>query len=220
MRYRSRRITAALLVFTLFFQLLPLPVFAGEGKRNSPRLIRTVPTQYASLDTNDDNAFSTRSRPVRAAVAAPAATAELTAPSDMAVVTAPTEIVGTAAADGMTKFTLAYAPVQMRNPGDPGYVPSTYTVFAEGTQPVDGGVLGVFDPTLLTNGHYILRLTVEAGGTSAEKEITVSVEGELKVGNFSMSFVDMDIPIHGLPLSVIRTYDSREKDAIGRFGYG
>ena len=35
-----------------------------------------------------------------------------------------------------------------------------------------------------------------------------------------MSFIDMDLPIHGLPLSVVRTYDSREKDRSGRFGFG
>ena len=28
------------------------------------------------------------------------------------------------------------------------------------------------------------------------------------------------LPIHGLPLSVVRTYDSREKDRSGRFGFG
>ena len=214
MRHKPRRFTAALLVFSLFFQLLPFPAFASAGKRNPLPVSEPAPAWYASLNANN------ASRPVHAAVAAPSATAELTAPSDMAVVTAPTEIIGSAAGDGMTKYTLAYAPVQMRNPNDPEYAPVTYTVFASGTQPVNGGVLGVFDPTLLTNGHYILRLTVEAGDTSAEKEITVSVEGELKAGSFSMSFVDMDLPIHGLPLSVIRTYDSREKDAIGRFGYG
>ena len=91
---------------------------------------------------------------------------------------------------------------------------------ATGTQPVSGGVLGVFDPTLLPNGYYTVRLTVEAGGAQATvqvtKEITVSVEGELKVGSFSMSFIDMDMPIHGLPLSVVRTYDSHEKDRSGR----
>ena len=87
---------------------------------------------------------------------------------------------------------------------------------ATGTQPVSGGVLGVFDPTLLPNGYYTVRLTVEAGGAQGTKEITVSVEGELEVGSFSMSFIDMDMPIHGLPLSVVRTYDSHEKDRSGR----
>lgn len=32
MRYRPRRFTADLIVFSLFFQLLPFPALANEGK--------------------------------------------------------------------------------------------------------------------------------------------------------------------------------------------
>ena len=46
---------------------------------------------------------------------ASSATADVTAPADMGVVTAPTKIVGTAAVEGMTKHTLAYALVQTSN---------------------------------------------------------------------------------------------------------
>ena len=211
MRNSFRRMMAAVLVFSLSFQLLPLPALADGGKR--PPLPAAGPAQYASHKTDVTPALAWTS-------SASAVTAVIAAPLDMAVVTKPTEVVGTAMAEGLTRYRLACAPVQKRNDSDPEYAPASYTVFAEGTQPVAGGVLGVFDPTLLPNGYYILRLTVEAGGTTTTQEITVSVEGELKAGSFSMSFVDMDLPIHGLPLSVIRTYDSREKDAIGRFGYG
>ena len=211
MRHKPRRFTAALLVFCLFFQLLPLPALAGGGRRS---LIRAPePTAAGALraplktDASSPQGDSIQPippiQPIR--TAATAATADITAPANMGVVTAPTKIVGTAAADGMTKYTLAYAPVQKRNDNDPEYKPVEYVVFATGTQPVSGGVLGVFDPTLLPNGYYTVRLTVEAGGDPLTKEITVSVEGDLKVGSFSMSFIDMDLPIHGLPLSVVRT---------------
>ena len=33
MRHRARRFTPALIVFSLFFQLPPLPAFAGGGRR-------------------------------------------------------------------------------------------------------------------------------------------------------------------------------------------
>ena len=223
MRNRPRRFTAALIVFSLFFQLLPFPAFASGGRRDVLRA--SEPTAAGALraflkaDASSSQSGSVQPiPPIR--TAATAATADITAPADMGVVTAPTKIVGTAAADGMTKYTLAYAPVQKRNDNDPEYKPVEYVVFATGTQPVSGGVLGVFDPTLLPNGYYTVRLTVEAGGDPVTKEITVSVEGDLKVGSFSMSFIDMDLPIHGLPLSVVRTYDSREKDRSGRFGFG
>ena len=208
MRHKPRRFTAALIVFSLFFQLLPLPAFASGGRRDVLRTSEptTAGALRASLKADASSSQSGSVQPIPPIrTAATAATADITAPADMGVVTAPTKIVGTAAADGMTKYTLAYAPVQKRNEGDPEYKPVEYVAFATGTQPVSGGVLGVFDPTLLPNGYYTVRLTVEAGGDPVTKEITVSVEGDLKVGSFSMSFIDMDLPIHGLPLSVVRT---------------
>ena len=33
MRHKPRRLTAVLVVFSLFFQLLPFPAFAGGGRR-------------------------------------------------------------------------------------------------------------------------------------------------------------------------------------------
>ena len=33
MRHKPRRFTAALIVFSLFFQLLPFPAFADRGRR-------------------------------------------------------------------------------------------------------------------------------------------------------------------------------------------
>ena len=207
MRHKPRRLTAALVVFSLFFQLLPFPALANGGRRDLIRASASPGALHASLETDVSSSQSGSIQPIPSirTAAAPAATADITAPADTSVVTAPTKIVGTATADGMTKYTLAYAPVQKRNNNDPEYKPVEYVAFAIGTQPVSGGVLGVFDPTLLPNGYYTVRLTVEAGGALVTKEITVSVEGELKVGSFSMSFIDMDMPIHGLQLSVVRT---------------
>jgi len=49
--------------------------------------------------------------------------------------------------------------------------------------------------------------------------INVSIEKNLKVGNFTVSFSDLAVPVAGLPIEVIRTYDSRDK-AVGDFGVG
>ena len=47
MRYRPRRFTAALIVFSLFFQLLPLPAFASGGRHD---VLRTSePTTAGAL---------------------------------------------------------------------------------------------------------------------------------------------------------------------------
>ena len=137
-------------------------------------------------------------------------TAEITAPADDSSVTAPTEVTGTALAGAFDHYVLELAPA-----GD-----GTFREIARGTDAVAGGVLGTLDPTLLLNDLYTLRLTVfdTAGGT-ATSTVTVQVDGSTKVGNFSLSFVDLSIPVAGLPVTVVRTYDSRDRDR-GDFGVG
>jgi hypothetical protein len=42
----------------------------------------------------------------------------------------------------------------------------------------------------------------------------------MKVGNFSVSFVDLEVPVAGIPLRITRTYDSRDRGTVGDFGFG
>jgi RHS repeat-associated protein len=125
-------------------------------------------------------------------------------------VTAGTNVRGTVSGPTLANWVLEY-----RLQGDP-----TYTAFASGTTPVVSGTLGLFDPTLLLNGLYEIRLTAtNSNGRSASTSVNVVVEGGLKVGNFTLSFVDQEVPVAGLPIQVLRTYDSRDKHT-GDFGVG
>ena len=134
----------------------------------------------------------------------------ITSPADGSVITEPTDIIGTVSGDGLVFYSLEYCPVDS----------AEYTEFAYSSDPVNNGVLGNFDPTLLENGYYIIRLTAYSSCYSVEQEIVVSVEGQMKIGNYSIAFQDMDIPVTGYPLTVIRSYDSRRKQTSGDFGYG
>jgi YD repeat-containing protein len=90
-----------------------------------------------------------------------------------------------------------------------------------GTANVTDGVLGKFDPTGLMNDTYRLRLTAfdtNGAGNSIEQEVEVA--GELKLGNFRLSFTDMTIPVTGIPISLTRTYDSLTSGMTDDFGYG
>ena len=40
-----------------------------------------------------------------------------------------------------------------------------------------------------------------------EETIAVSVEGQIKIGHFTLSFVDLAVPVSGLDIKVVRTYD-------------
>jgi RHS repeat-associated protein len=70
------------------------------------------------------------------------------------------------------------------------------------------------------NGLCEIELTAtDFQGQSVATSIDVSVEGNLKIGHFTMSFVDLEVPLAGLPIQVVRTYDSRDKQ-LGDFGVG
>lgn len=128
-----------------------------------------------------------------------------------AEITAPTGLRGHVEDDNLHRYTLAY-----RQPGQADFV-----IFHTGYQSVvDGGVLGIFDPSLLLNGLYEIRLQAEdLNGNRSEAEISVAVTGNLKVGNFTVSFTDLSIPVSGIPITITRTYDSRDK-TMGDFGVG
>jgi RHS repeat-associated protein len=78
-----------------------------------------------------------------------------------------------------------------------------------------------FDPSLLQNDSYILRLeaTDNNNNTSFVDQV-VDVAGELKLGNFRLSFTDVAVPVTGIPITLIRTYDTLTTGAKDDFGYG
>ncbi|MCP3935868.1 MAG: RHS repeat-associated core domain-containing protein, partial [Actinomycetia bacterium] len=83
---------------------------------------------------------------------------------------------------------------------------------ATSAAPVAGGALATFDPTLRLSG--LCELELKATGVQGQQvsaSIVVSVEGQMKIGHFTLSFVDLAIPVSGLDIEIIRTYDSRDK---------
>ncbi|MHB8845004.1 MAG: RHS repeat-associated core domain-containing protein [Nitrospirota bacterium] len=143
-------------------------------------------------------------------VSSPTITAEILTPTRDAEVSAPVQIVGTVQSPRLLEYTLSYAPKGT----------TTFTTFAQGTTTVSNGALGTFDPTLLKNGVYDIRLTaVDTNGSSFYTDMTWRVSGDMKVGNFTVTFTDMSIPVAGLPVTVSRTYDSRDKQ-LRDFGIG
>lgn len=132
------------------------------------------------------------------------------APSPDAELTAPTKIIGTADDDNLKQYTLEYSP-QGKN---------DYTTFADGSASIVDGELGELDTTQMLNGLYDIRLKAEdINGRVSTTTVVCRVTENLKIGNFSLSFQDLAIPLAGLPITVTRTYDSRDK-SVGDFGHG
>jgi hypothetical protein len=133
-------------------------------------------------------------------------------PADEAEVTSPTDVVGsvTDPDSNLVSWTLTLDGLSADD-----------LVIGSGTAEVTSGVLGSIDPTILANGVYELELSaVDAGGNTASVTQNVTITGELKLGNFSLSFVDLQIPVAGFPITVSRTYNTLLAGRQEDFGYG
>ncbi len=138
-------------------------------------------------------------------------TAQISTPTDDVEITAPTTIIGTATAQN-----LAYYQLLMRAAGT-----DKWQELARGYQNVSNGTLGKFDPTQLQNGIYELSLiTVNTNGVQASHMITLDVTRNLKIGQFSISFEDLNVQASGIPIRITRTYDTRRKAQALDFGQG
>ena len=97
---------------------------------------------------------------------------------------------------------------------------NNFTTISEGTNLSNNSLLGVFDTTLLQNGLYDIKLIgVDNKGNKVEKNAVYIVTGNLKAGNFKFSNEDLNIPLDGLPISIVRNYNSAQNYS-GDFGNG
>jgi len=120
-------------------------------------------------------------------------------------------IIGSMSSGLMDHWTLEY-----KLAGDTGW-----STLNSSVSPVDNAILALFDPTMMLNGIYELKLSIHEtnGAITSIKSPAFVVEGNLKIGNFTLSFTDLSVPVAGVPLEVVRSYDSRLKTK-GDFGIG
>jgi len=136
-------------------------------------------------------------------------TATITAPGETSVIALPVDIVGTASDSHLLRYRLELNRVDA----------TTSTVIGTGTSSVVNGVLGRLDPTLLENGLYRVLLIVEDVNAQVSLDERVYQVDGAKVGHTRLSFVDLEVPVAGIPISVVRTYDSRVREQRD-FGFG
>jgi YD repeat-containing protein len=141
----------------------------------------------------------------------PAPVIEILTPGDGVNITEPTTITGNISGGS---WVLEYS---LADTDDPTH--RVWTPISSGSGSASGN-LGTIDTTLMLNGLYDVRLTAtNQSGQFTTTTMTVAVTNNLKVGNFSVSFEDMNVPVAGIPIQVVRTYDSRDKRR-GDFGIG
>jgi RHS repeat-associated protein len=138
---------------------------------------------------------------------------EIRTPSLGATVTAPTAFTGTVKSPILRSWRIEH-----RKKGDSE---SGWTTFGAGTTAVTQGVLGELDTSLLKNGIHEVRLVAtDAFGRSYANDTSVLLDGEMKIGHFTAAFQDLQIPLSGIPISIMRIYDSRDRMRSGDFGFG
>jgi len=136
---------------------------------------------------------------------------DITSPIEDEDVGGSVQVFGTATDETFVSYTLAYAPVGTNN----------FIDFVSGNEEVVDGLLGTFDTSLLENGFYEVRLSAtDVNGLTSYLSVVISVSGDLKLGQFAISFQDKNLNLGKLPVTVTRAYDSRKRATVGDFGYG
>ncbi|MFO0127027.1 MAG: putative Ig domain-containing protein, partial [Pseudanabaena sp.] len=109
--------------------------------------------------------------------------------------------------DNLSRYRLEVAPLNTEN---------WSTMFEVlGTEVASGGVLGKFDPTAIDDGIYRVKLTAwDTTGISSSIENQIEVfSGDLKFGEFQLSFTDISISAGNIPVQLVRTYDTLKLNA-------
>ncbi len=74
---------------------------------------------------------------------------------------------------------------------------------------------------MIDNGIWIIAIeVVDTGGGLGTTETSVIVDGQLKLGRYHITYQDLAVPVGGIPIQVLRTYDTLNKDHVGDFGNG
>ncbi len=132
-------------------------------------------------------------------------------PTDSEDVKGPVSITGTAQSSILVNYVLDY---RLSNDG-------SWTRLSSSADTVPAtGELGTLDPSMLLNGIYEMRLVVtDLLGRTATDSVLFVIDSQLKIGNLSLAFEDLSIPVSGIPMQVVRSYDSRDA-SLGDFGNG
>jgi RHS repeat-associated protein len=186
--------------------------FANPNLTTTNATFSTDGTYVLRLTASDSALSATDDVNITVNAATPPPTVAINSPADGTEVSGPVPVTGFVS--GGSNWRLEYS-----LNGDEG-TPLSWTTINTGSTAVNNGTLGNLDPTLLLNGIYAIRLiAVDGAGQTSMTSVSVVVKGEQKVGNFTISFIDVNVPVGGLPIQVIRSYDSRDKRQ-GDFGIG
>ncbi len=148
-------------------------------------------------------------------------TITLTSPSANAVVTTLTDIVGSITDDNLQFYRIDYGRADLVDVNQPTFDDPDYRTLTTSNAAAVDTVLATFDPTMLINDDYVIRiLAQDLSGNISAKALPLSLDGQLKLGQFAFKTVDLTIPIVGTSITISRIYDTRNARETGDFGFG
>src|SRR5262249_50163395 len=123
-----------------------------------------------------------------------APTVLITTPQSDATVTYLTDIAGTVTDQNLDFYKVEYSRVGTNE----------WHLISQSSQQVTNGVLGTFDPTMLQNDDYAIRVTAQDvnGHITVSPEVVLHVEGNAKLGNFHLEYTDLQIPLAGTQITI------------------
>lgn len=153
------------------------------------------------------------------------------APASGSTVTYLTDLIGTVTDPNLERYLLEYSRL---NSNDWTTLSSRSIIDGKaiggGAIDIVADLIGVFDPTLLQNDQYEVRLSAsDINGRSSAASIVLNVEGNAKIGVLELpssacedcSGGDVSIPVAGGPaITINRQYSTLTVDESGDFGQG
>lgn len=134
----------------------------------------------------------------------------ISSPSSGSLLNGMVNFTGTVNDDNLVSWVLEYAPEGTEQ----------WQTINEGNTNVDNGFLGQLDAGLLQDDLYRVRLRAQDSNYSVNTWNQYEVNSPLKLGQFSLEYIDLEMALAGLPIKVIRRYDTRDVNDLGDFGYG
>jgi RHS repeat-associated protein len=146
---------------------------------------------------------------------------QITSPSTNSTITTLTNILGSVNDTDLDFYRVEYAPLSLVDFNNLRQADPDFITLAQGNNVVNNGVLTQFDPTLLANDSYVLRVIAQdINGNTNAQGILLNVSSDNKLGNFRLEFTDLSIPLGGIPITVDRIYDTLQSNQSSDFGFG
>ncbi|MFM7279023.1 MAG: putative Ig domain-containing protein, partial [Microcystis aeruginosa] len=137
------------------------------------------------------------------------------------IIKSPTDIIATVTDDNLEFYRVEIAPIEAVNLSNIGEDDPDYTLLTKSTKNVINQQVATLDPRLLVNGSYLVKITAfDFSGNGNVQGVILNVTGQNKPGEFSLEYTDLSIPLTGVPIEIIRRYNSLESATQGDFGYG